>query len=79
MPPALAAELCTACGACEFCSLDAKLLPLKSDKWQFATFYHRKAHAIKQQGAIEKQGLWDHKGYMSASGSLSGKIQWVNA
>lgn len=61
---------------CKFCSLDAKLLPPKSDKWQFATFYHLKAHSLKQKRAIEMYCLWNHKEYPSASGSLS---EWQNS
>lgn len=70
-------SFCTAWGrSCKFCSLDAKLLPPKSDKWQFATFYHLKAHALKQKEAVEKHCLWDHKECLCASGSLS---EWQNS
>lgn len=45
----------------EFCLLDAKLLPLESDNFQFATFYHHQTHSIKTKDATEKQDLGNYK------------------
>lgn len=79
--PTLFQSFCTAWGggSFEFCSFDAKLLQAKSDKWQFATFYHRKAHRLKQKGAIETY-ICEITGniHLLQAVYLNGRIQWVN-